>query len=161
MENFAGMLEYLMSWVWVDENNIRSRGGCVFSIKALPFLIADDGTPIPVGEYAAEQLVFPRGALAFDYLMLVAKADLRYRGFRDERLRSFEYKQLANVLLHKRVLIADAHEYELLRQSWDTTNRPKYSSKVWSEEQEEAFRLLEKGVSYDDENVRSDVKTAR
>ena len=104
--------------------------------------------------YSPAQLVFSNATLAYEYLLNVAKADLRYRGFREERMASFAYKQHANYLLYKRVRLADAPEYELLRQSWDTTNRPKYSSKQWSDEQAEALRLLEIGVSYDDEDIR-------
>ena len=32
MENFVGMLEYLMSWVWVDEKTICGNGDCASSI---------------------------------------------------------------------------------------------------------------------------------
>ena len=80
--------------------------------------------------------------------MHIARGDLKYRGFRDDRLASFEYKQEANLLLGERVLTADAHGYELLRQSWDTTNRPKYTRRQWSNEQAAALRLIEVGVSY-------------
>ena len=69
---------------------------------------------------------------------------------------SFEYKHEADFLLYCRVLTADVHEYELLRQSWDTTNRPKYTSRQWSDEQAEALRLLEVGVSYVDESTKQE-----
>ena len=68
---------------------------------------------------------------------------------------SFEHKQTANFLLYQRVLIADVHEYELLRQSWDTTNRPKYAHRQWSDEQADALRLIAQGVSYDDEEIKA------
>ena len=83
--------------------------------------------------------------------MEFARRDLKYRGFRDDRLASFEYKQQANVLLYTRVLTADVHEYDLLRQSWDTTNRPKYSNRTWSDEQQWALDTIQKVVSYEDE----------
>jgi ABC-type uncharacterized transport system fused permease/ATPase subunit len=86
--------------------------------------------------------------------MNIARSDLKYRGFRDDRLASFEYKQEANFLLYSRVSTADMHEYELLRQSWDSTNRPKYIDRKWSDEQAEALRRVELGVSFDDENVK-------
>jgi hypothetical protein len=74
---------------------------------------------------------------------------------RDDRMASFQYKQEANFLLYKRVLAcSDAQEYEMLRQSWDTLNRPKYEPKTWSEKQEEVLELVEKGVSYDDEEQK-------
>ena len=41
MQNFAGMLEYLLSWIWVDELTIRANGGAVFTVKALPFIVDD------------------------------------------------------------------------------------------------------------------------
>jgi len=134
MENFAGMLEYLLSWVWVDENTIRGNGGAVFSIKALPLIIELDGSIIDIAPYVEGQAVFSTARLAHDYLMHIATSDLRYRGFRDDRIRSFQYKQEANLLLYQRVLTADIHEYELLRQSWDSANRPKYVIKKWSDE---------------------------
>ena len=87
--------------------------------------------------------------------MHIACADLKYRGFRDDRLTSFEYKQRANFLLYRRVLDADVHEYELLRQSWDSTNRPKYTSRQWSTEQEQALKYVDQGVSYDDEEIKA------
>ena len=93
MENFAGMLEYLLSWVWVDENTIRGNGGCVFSIKALPLIIETNGSIIEIAPYVAGQGVFQSAHHAYTYLMHIARSDLKYRGFRDDRLASFEYKQ--------------------------------------------------------------------
>ena len=90
MENFAGMLEYLMSWTWVDENTIRASGGAVFSTKALPLIIELDGSIIPVAPYVADKALFPTSHLAYQYLMHIARSDLKYRGFRDDRLASFE-----------------------------------------------------------------------
>ena len=83
--------------------------------------------------------------------MNIARSDLKYRGFREDRLASFEYKQTAKFLLFSRVLQADVQEYELLRQSWDTTNRPQYANRKWSEEQEDALARLHTGVSHEDE----------
>ena len=71
--------------------------------------------------------------------MEFARRGLKYRGYHGDRLASFEYKQQANFLLYQRVLTADVHEYDLLRQSWDTTNRPKYADRQWSSEQAEAL----------------------
>ena len=64
-------------------------------------------------------------------------------------------------MLYVHVLIADSQEYELLRQSWDTTNRPTYYNRQWSEEQAEALRLIELGVSYDDEEAKAKLETVR
>ena len=114
MENFAGILKYLLSWVWVDEGTIRGNGGSVFSMKALPLIIEFDGTIIFVVPHFVDHAVFHNARLAYQYLMHIARSDLKYRGFRDDRLSSFEYKQEANFVLYSRVLTADVHEYELL-----------------------------------------------
>ena len=53
MENFAGMLEYLLTWVWIDEATIRGNGECVFSIHALPLIIDAKGGIIEVAPYLA------------------------------------------------------------------------------------------------------------
>ena len=65
---------------------------------------------------------------------------MQYRGFRDDRVNSFDYKQEANFLLYRRVLASkDDHEFEMYRQSWHTINRSQYSDKQWSAEQREVF----------------------
>ena len=91
MQNFAGMLEYLLSWVWVDAGTIRANGGAVFSVKAVPFIIDDTGDIIPVAPYVAGQPLFPISRPAFAYRMPFARRDLKYRGFRDDRMANFEY----------------------------------------------------------------------
>ena len=122
MQNFVGMIEYLLSWKWTGSDRISAAGGMVFCIKALPFRVNDAGeidvlVP-PATEYGA---VFPTDRLAYKWLFDMAVRDLQYRGFRDERLGSFRQKQEANFLLYRRVeRCTDDHEYELLRQSWDT-----------------------------------------
>ena len=93
----------------------RANGAAVFHVKALPFIIDDNGDIISVAPYVAGQPVFTTSRLAFQFLMNFATRDLKYRGFRDDRLASFEYKQEANFLLYVRVLTADSQEYELLR----------------------------------------------
>ena len=56
---------------------------------------------------------------------------------REGRLACFRWKQEANFLLYRRVkAYEDAAEYELLRQSWDTINRPKYRNLKWGPKQE-------------------------
>ena len=58
-------------------------------------------------------------------------------------------------MLYQRVLqCSDKAEYELLRQHWDTVNRPKYREFAWSTEQQDAIDLVTKGVSYEDEEAR-------
>jgi len=88
-------------------------------------------------------------------MLALATRDLQYRGMRDERLRSFSWKQKANFLLYRRVQNSvDAVEYEALRQEWDQVNRPAYSKKRWSDAQQEALDVARAGVSYDDEETR-------
>ena len=97
--------------VWVDEGTIRGNGGSVFSIKALPLIIELDGSIIPIAPYVVDHAVFHKARLAYQYLMHIARSDLKYRGFRDDRLSSFECKQEATFLLYFRALTADVHEY--------------------------------------------------
>ena len=42
----------------------------------------------------------------------------------------------------------------MYRQSWDTINRPAYANKKWSDQQQTALDLIDKGVSYDDETAK-------
>ena len=157
MQNFVGMLQYLTSWKWhTDSGIVEALDGFIFRVDALPLVVGNDGAIAALGsKYVASQLVFASDREAFLYLMKLAKRDLQYRGFRDDRLRCFELKQDANFLLYRRVLqCRDPSEYELLRQSWDTVNRPKYSEKKWSPEQQEAIDLAKQGVSYEDEETR-------
>ena len=158
MQNFVGMLEYLGTWRWGDSVGIITTAkGFSFSIGALPFLIDDEGRIQKVGEYVAGESVFASDAKAFAYMLALTKRDLQYRGIRDDRLRSFEFKQQANFLLYRKVQACpDAHEYERLRQHWDTVNRRKYREFEWSPEQSEALRLIAEGVSHEDEEAKAD-----
>ena len=64
-------------------------------------------------------------------------------------------KQRANFLLRSRVLQCTSdEELEMYRQSWDTINRPAYANKKWSDQQQTALDLIDKGVSYDDEEAK-------
>ena len=53
------------------------------------------------------------------------------------------------------MLTADAHQYERARQSWDTTTRPKYAHRQWSDEQSDALHRIDVGVSHDDEELKA------
>ena len=93
--------------------------------------------------------------MAFKYLVTLARHDLQFRGFRDNRITCFLYKQEANLLLYRRTRTCeDDHEYELLRQSWDTIHRPKYVAKQWGERQQEALDMVGNGYSYEDEDQK-------
>ena len=156
MQNFVGMIEYLMSWKWTGSDRVSAAGGMLFSLKALPFRVTDTGEiDVLVPRSTDDCTVFPSDRLAFEWLFHFAVRDLQYRGFRDERLASFRQKQEANFLLYRRVeRCTDDHEYEMLRQSWDTLNRPKYANRVWSEKQQEAIDAVLNAVRQSDENLK-------
>ena len=126
----------------------------MFRVCALPLLVEDGGEPLGVGRYSEGMSVFGSDRDAYEYLVRLARRDLQYRGFRDERVICFEYKSEANFLLYRRVRAAlDEHEYRMLRQSWDGVNRPKYAAKRWSDAQEEVLKVAEAAVSHDDEET--------
>ena len=155
MQNFAGMLEYLSSWVWRSEEVIESRSGCLISTAALPLLLDDRGEPRRLGPYAAGDPVFANEREAYAYLLELASRDLQYRGFRDDRVANFARKQEASMLLLQRVRhCADDAEYEMLRQQWDSVNRPQYQRRTWSPRQEEALGAVAYAVSLDDEEQK-------
>ena len=160
MQNFAGMLEYLQSWVWTSDPSVAQSSYAdatlTFSIKSLPLLIDADGSIVRVGaEHAEGEPVFPSDEAAFKYMVASATRDLQYRGFRDERTYCFEAKQDANFLLFRRVSKCECDvEYEALRQSWDEVNRPKYRDHTWSPEQRQCIDLVKKGLSHEDEETR-------
>ena len=155
MQNFVGALEYLCSWTWVDPGMVRAGVDTVFHVSSLPVRIADDGELLEVAPHRYRQRVFASDVDAYDFLMSLAQADLQYRGFRDDRVTCFQSKQYANFLLYRRVVASlDLHGYEMLRQSWDLVNRPQYSEKRWSREQDEALERVSAALSCDDEAVR-------
>ena len=82
--------------------------------------------------------------------------DLKYRGFRDDRITTFTYRTEALFHLYQNVRdCQDEHEYALLRQRWDSVTRPSYQQRVWSEKQQEALDLVQEATSYDDEEAKS------
>ena len=92
---------------------------------------------------------------AFKYIMCIARRDLQYRGFREDRIACFDFKQQANFLLYERICAcADAIELEVYRQSWDRTNRPQYALKKWSPEQLQVLEQVAAAVSHEDEEER-------
>ena len=150
------MLEYLCSWRLEDQVSIiSSRSGCRFGMSALPFVVDSEGEQMRPGTGVANSLVFSSDKQAFVYILSIASRDLQYRGFRDDRLSCFYFKNEANFCLYQRVrACADEHEYEMYRQSWDRVNRPKYRGLTWSESQREALRLIAEGYSHEDEETR-------
>ena len=91
MQNFAGMLEYLCSWVWRAEGVLESSSGCLVSTGSLPFLIDNLGQPQSLGEYVAGRSVFATEADAYKFILEIAARDLQYRGFRDDRVANFRH----------------------------------------------------------------------
>ena len=116
MQNFVGMIEYLMTWKWHDTPGIiRASEGFLFQSQALPMRISDGGEILTVGSaYVAGEAVFASDKDAFEYMLSLALRDLQYRGLRDGRTGCFEQKQNANFLLYRRILRCDNDaEYEL------------------------------------------------
>ena len=156
MQNFAGMIEYLMSWVWESKDIIVAREGVRFQVSCLPLVVGHDGRLVAVGEYRAGGAVFSSERGAFEYLSLVASRELQYRGMRDNRVQNFEYKQEAHFLLYRKVASCrDEVEYERLRQAWDVLNRPQYRDRVWAPAQERALERIREGLSHEDEETRA------
>ena len=91
MANFAGMLEYLSSWVWREEGVFATGSGCVVSTTSLPFLIDDIGQQISLGECVDGRPVFPSEDESFEYLLDIAARDLQYRGLRHDRVANFRH----------------------------------------------------------------------
>jgi len=143
-----------------EPGQVSASADVHFELKALPLLVDNEGGVKKVGTaYVFGQPIFSSDQQAFLYLLDLAKRDLQYRGTRDERLSTFEYKQHANFLLYRNCArcTSDA-EYEYLRQSWDLVNRPKYSDLAFSTEQTEALRLIADGISHEDEETRRQSK---
>ena len=155
MQNFAGAMEYLSTWKWLAPAQIQSDDGMVFDIAALPFSVDNQGEIEQVGVYAEGAAVFATDRLAYEYILKLAKRDLQYRGFRDDRITCFWHKSEANFLLYQKVRNCDDPvKYAYFRQCWDTINRPKYQTKTWSLKQEDALAAIDKGISYEDEEEK-------
>ena len=93
------------------------------------------------------------------YIMALAQRDLQYRGFRDHRVLSFEYKQEALYLLFGRVRrCADDHEFELYRQSWDSLEYASYQPKDWHPKQKEVLARIKERTTIDDEEVKKNTQ---
>ena len=148
-------MEYLSSWRWQSPGIICAYGDFLFSVEALPLVVDDVGVLQQVGAYGQDAAVFSSDRVAFEYLVSLAQRDLKYRGFRDERITTFSYRTEALFQLYTNVRdCQDEHEYALLRQRWDAVNRPAYVGRVWSERQQQALDLVEQAVSYEDEELK-------
>ena len=156
MINFFGMIDYVSSWTWVEApGTIRAKGGVVFELKALPLLLTADNEVFTLPQGQPGDAVFTSERSAFVYIMELAKRDLQYRGFRDDRVLSFEYKQEALYLLFGRVRrCADDHEFQMYRQSWDELTRSEYDPKTWHPKQQDVLDRIKERTTIDDEDVK-------
>ena len=105
--------------------------------------------------YVAHAKVFDNERIAFEYMVRLAKQDLEYRGFREERVCCFGLKQEANFLLHRRIAsCSDAEELVMLQAMWNEVHRPKYRKLDWSQKQKEALETIRANVSFEDEESK-------
>ena len=173
MENFVGVLRYLMSWTFLrfqrggdgeKSGFVIGARGFEFHEAALPLDVLDDGTTVPLGEGAGRRppadgalpdggvAVFPSERAAYSYMRGVCRRDLSYRGFRDERLRTFEMAADAAYLLHRRALRAQGDaEFQMLKADWERLNRPARREHAWSEEQRAVLQRVVDKTSIDDQ----------
>jgi hypothetical protein len=86
MKNFVGALEYLAAWRWHAEGVVRVSETALILVSALPKVVDDAGQLVSIGVYEEARAVFPTAGEAFEYLVLLARRDLQYRGFKDTRL---------------------------------------------------------------------------
>ena len=156
MINFFGMIDYVSSWTWAEApGTIRAKGGVVFELKALPLLLTADNEVFALPQGQPGDAVFTSERSAFVYIMELAKRDLQYRGFRDDRVLSFEYKQEALYLLFGRVRrCADDHEFQMYKQSWDELKYAKHDPKTWHPKQQDVLDRIKERTLIDDEDVK-------
>ena len=117
MQNFTGIIEYLSLWTWGEtEETITTADGFSIAVDALPFIVDDHGKIHTLSVHKPGVAVFLDDAHVYKYLVTAASRDLQYRGFREDRVTCFSYKQEALFLLLRRLkMCTDSHEYEALR----------------------------------------------
>ena len=102
--------------------------GFKFAESALPLLVAErrraSAEETEVGEVLrlrkSNEAVFLSDEEALQYMMDIAGRDLQYRGFREDRLKTFELQALAQFQLQARVKrCKDEEEYKMLTQKWE------------------------------------------
>ena len=143
-----------MTWRWAEAGIVVSDSGCRFRTDALP-MIPGRGGPQELAPYVADSKIFQNERIAFEYLVHLARQDLEYRGFREERVSCFGLKQEASHLLHRRIATcSDAAELAMLQAMWNEVHRPKYRSFVWSEKQKESLERIRGNVCFDDEDAK-------
>ena len=157
MINLCGMIDYVSSWTWAEApGTIRAKGGVAFELKALTVLLMEENEAWDLGQGHPGDAVFTSERAAFVYIMALAKRDLQYRGFRDDRVLSFEYKQEALYLLLGRIRrCTDDHEFEMYRQSWDTLAYSNYTLKQWHPKQQEVLDRIKERTTIDDKDLKT------
>ena len=129
--------------------------GCIFDTASLPLLLDAQGEPQALSCSGAGERVFQDEEQAYGYIVRLASKDLEYRGFREDRVANFQRKQDASMLLQRRVRnCRDDAEYFMLRQQWDSVNRPQHQRRTWSPRQEEVLGAVAYAVSLDDEEQK-------
>ena len=129
--------------------------GCIFDTASLPLLLDAQGEPQALSCSGAGERVFQDEEQAYGYIVRLASKDLEYRGFREDRVANFQRKQDASMLLQRRVRnCTDDAEYVMLRQQWDSVNRPQHQRRTWSPRQEEVLGAVAYAVSLDDEEQK-------
>ena len=161
MINFFGMIDYVSSWTWSHTPGIISaKGGVLFELKALPLLLTEENQVWELGQGEPGDSVFTSQGAAFAYIMALAMRDLEYRGFREDRVLSFRYKQEALYLLFRRVRRStDEHDFEMYRQSWDTLVYAKHDPKEWHPKQQDVLDRIQERTTIEDEDAKK--KTRR
>ena len=153
MEHVSGLVEYAYSWRWHALGEIVTESGFVCEVKAMPLRVDDSGGVVEIGVMLeADDRVFEGREQAYFYLRALARRDLEYRGFRNDRCRSFEYHCDALFHLHERVLRCDDEvEYRTYKAEWEQCLSGKYESLAWSPEQPEVLRLVDEATGMEDE----------
>ena len=155
MEHFAGTLEYMSRWVWKSDQLIEYDDRMVFRCDSLPLVVDEAGGIDALPFSGVGQLVFPEYTQAFQFMHQLCRRDLQYRGFRDDRLRTFDLKMAALLRLHLSLDVLDEAEYEQKQQEWAEIRRPPYAKVSWSPEQQQALDTMQAALRIDDEDTKA------
>ena len=170
MKNFFGLLAYLRTWRFCRYDRearpgfvIRS-GDFEFLESALPLDIQDSGAlvligastgtrPAPDADLSSAPYVFPTDKHAFQWMVDICSRDLSYRGFREDRVKTFVMYAQAELLLYRRVLecAADPAEVTRLKDEWERVRRPPRKVCQWSKQQADVLKIVEQKTSIDDQ----------
>ena len=157
MLHFVGAWSYLRSWRWLSpDGRVIHTPSHTFRVDSLPLYTDTAGRFIPLSRHAfvAGTPVFANDTALFSYLVDVIVRDLEFRGCRDDRTQNFRLHMVA--LIHFFVHIRRVNEptFVELSRAWEHIQRPKYASRVWGEQQQNAIDLVHSFLSVEDENVK-------